>query len=195
MGGKPIGLVCQSLTAYYLARPITRKGNLMKMTSVMCVAVLLLGATTLFAADDAQKAENERNMRAFPAAVAGQVRYVLPLPPLDDEFAAQVEIIVGKTVEVDPHNRFFFGGRIEAVNIEGWGFTRYVVSELGPMGGTQMAVDPNVPKVQRFVRIGGEPFLVRYNSRLPIVVYAPEGVEVTYRVWRADPQTTPMPKG
>ncbi|MGA3209320.1 MAG: ecotin family protein [Syntrophales bacterium] len=28
----------------------------------------------------------------------------------------------------------------------------------------------------------GEPYLIRYNNRLPIVVYAPEGVEVCYRV-------------
>ena len=35
--------------------------------------------------------------------------------------------------------------------------------------------------------LGGEPFLIRYNSPLPIVVYAPEGVEVRYRIWSAGP--------
>ena len=34
--------------------------------------------------------------------------------------------------------------------------------------------------------IGGEPRLLRYNSRLPLVVYVPDGVEVRYRLWRAD---------
>ena len=43
--------------------------------------------------------------------------------------------------------------------------------------------------------IGGEPFLIRYNSKLPIVVYAPEGVEVQYRVWKADPKPTAIEKG
>jgi len=33
--------------------------------------------------------------------------------------------------------------------------------------------------------------LVRYNSRLPIVVYAPEGVEVRFRTWRADGEPSP----
>jgi ecotin len=37
-----------------------------------------------------------------------------------------------------------------------------------------MAVDHHVRKVERFITPGGEPFLIRYNSRLPIVVYAPE---------------------
>jgi ecotin len=30
---------------------------------------------------------------------------------------------------------------------------------------------------------------VRYNSRLPLVVYVPEGVIVRYRVWSASPET------
>ena len=33
-----------------------------------------------------------------------------------------------------------------------------------------------------FVALGGEPYLVRYNSKLPVVVYAPEGVEARYRL-------------
>ena len=70
--------------------------------------------------------------------------------------------------------------------VKGWGFPRYNVSQLGPMAGTQLAIDPNAPKVSRFITLGGEPYLIRYNSRLPVVVYAPEGVEVRYRIWRAE---------
>jgi ecotin len=69
------------------------------------------------------------------------------------------------------------------------------ISELGPMAGTLMAVDPNAPKVNRFITLGGEPYLIRYNSRLPIVVYAPEGVEVRYQEWSAAPQAKAMDKG
>ena len=97
--------------------------------------------------------------------------------------------------QLDEGNRYFFGGKIEAENIEGWGFTRYVISELGPMAGTLMAVDPNAPKVPRFITIGGEPYLIRYNSRLPVVVYVPEGVEVRYRIWSATPEAKPIEKG
>ena len=135
------------------------------------------------------------NMKAFPPAEKGMVRHVLQLPKQDDEFAFKVELIVGKTVQLEEGNRYFFGGKIEAVNIEGWGFTRYVVSELGPMAGTLMAVDPDAPKVPRFITIGGEPYLIRYNSRLPVVVYAPEGVEVRYRIWSASPVAKTIEKG
>ncbi len=63
------------------------------------------------------------------------------------------------------------------------------------MAGTLMAVDPKAPKVSRFVGLAGDPYLVRYNSRLPIVVYVPEGVEVRYRVWTAGTETKAMEKG
>jgi ecotin len=135
------------------------------------------------------------NLQAFPPAGAGMVRYVLQLPPRADESAFQVELLAGKTVAVDDRNRYFFGGRIAEETIEGWGFPRYVVSPLGPLAGTRMAVDPNAPKVNRFITLGGEPYLIRYNSRLPVVVYAPEGVEVRYRVWSTAPEARAMEKG
>lgn len=135
------------------------------------------------------------NLKAFPAAEAGMTRHVLTLPEQKDESAFQVEIIVGKTVELEPANRYFFTGKIEAVNIEGWGFTRYVLSNLGPMAGTLMAVDPQAPKEKRFIALGGEPFLIRYNSKLPVVVYVPEGAEVRCRIWQATPDAKEIPQG
>ncbi|MBW2490657.1 MAG: proteinase inhibitor I4 serpin, partial [Deltaproteobacteria bacterium] len=35
----------------------------------------------------------------------------------------------------------------------------------------------------------------RYNSRLPVVVYVPEGVEVRYRIWRAEPESKKAHEG
>jgi len=57
-----------------------------------------------------------------------------------------------------------------------------------------MAVDPNAPKVSRFITIGGESYIIPYNSRLPVVVYVPEGVEVRYRIWSAAPESKPIQK-
>jgi len=129
------------------------------------------------------------NLKAFPPPDKGSVRYVLQLPKLDDESTSKVELIVGKTVLLDEKNQYFFGGKIQEETIKGWGFPRYIVSEIGPMAGTLMAIDPNAPKVNRFITLGGEPYLIRYNSRLPIVMYAPEGVEVRYRIWSVSSET------
>lgn len=154
------------------------------------VSMILLGL--LCALQPVRAADN---LQAFPPAEQGMVRYVLQLPHQADESAFQVELIAGKTVAVDDRNRYFFGGRIAEETIQGWGFPRYVVSPLGPLAGTRMAVDPTAPKVNRWIALGGEPFLIRYNSRLPVVVYAPEGVEVRYRIWSAAPEARAMEQG
>jgi ecotin len=156
-----------------------------KLLSIIAL-VFIFGLLTVHAAD---------NMKAFPPPEKGMVRYVLQLPTQDDESAFKVELIVGKTVLLDEHNRYFFSGKIKQETINGWGFPRYNVSQLGPMAGTQMGVDPNAPKVNRFITLGGEPYLILYNSRLPVVVYAPEGVEVRYRIWKAEPEMKEFEKG
>lgn len=125
------------------------------------------------------------NMKAFPAAKEGTQRHVLQLAKEEDESALKVELIVGKTVLTDSANSYFFGGSIKSETIQGWGFTRYIVTQLGPMAGTLMAPDPSAKKVERFIALGGEPYLIRYNSKLPVVVYTPEGAEVRYRIWKA----------
>ena len=58
-----------------------------------------------------------------------------------------------------------------------------------------MAVDPNAPKVARFITLGGDPHFIRYNSQVPIVVYVPEGVEVRYRIWTAGADIKAMDQG
>ena len=120
---------------------------------------------------------------------------MLQLPPKDDESAFRVELIVGRTMEVDQRNRHFLAGRIERETVKGWGFTQYKVAKIGPMAGTLMAVDPNAPKVSKFITLGGEPYLIRYNSKVPVVVYVLSGAEVKYRIWNAAPETVPVKQG
>jgi len=158
------------------------------------ISLLLLSACLAVSTATAQT-EAERNLKAFPPAEDGMSRHLLMLPPHEDETSLRVELQIGKMVNTDAHNRYFFGGSPQAVNIEGWGFTRYVLAELGPMTGTLIGVDPSEPKVDRFITLGGEVQLLRYNSRLPLAVYVPNGVEVRHRIWRADPETKPVPEG
>jgi len=135
------------------------------------------------------------NLKAFPEAEAGMIRYVLNLPVQGEESNYNVELIVGKTVETDANNTYFLVGELKAENIPGWGYTRHVVEKVGPMAGTLMAVDPNAPRVARFIKLGGPPYLLRYNSKLPIVVYVPEDVEVRYRIWSGSEAVKPLNPG
>ena len=142
----------------------------------------ILMAASLHAADD---------LKAFPSAGEGIKRFVIYLPPSQNEDLLKLELLIGKTVLLDQANHYFFGGRLQKKSLMGWGYDYYELKELGPMAGTLMAVDPKQPKVVRFVTLGGASQLLRYNSRLPLVVYVPDGVDVRYCIWRADHETEP----
>lgn len=138
--------------------------------------VTVASFSLLSAADD---------LKPFPPAAEGMTRHVIRLPKQENEGDFKVQLIVGKTVRTDAANHYFFGGDLKTETIPGWGFDRYILSRLGPMGGTLMAVPPDAPRADHFVSLGGET-IVRYNSRVPLVVYVPAGVEVRYRFWRAE---------
>lgn len=151
---------------------------------------LTLGAcTSAGALPSLQEAGAGSDLQAYPAATAGQTRHIIRLPTEADEDGLKVELIVGRTLEVDC-NRQMLGGSIDTRTAEGWGYDYFVVSDLGQGASTLMACPDNTRR-SAFVRGGGEPKLIRYNSRLPVVVYAPSNVEVRYRIWRAGPERTP----
>ncbi|MCS6742690.1 ecotin, partial [Acinetobacter baumannii] len=72
---------------------------------------------------------------------------------------------------------------LDKKDLEGWGYDYYIVSDLnGPMS-TMMGCLDNTKK-PAFVQANmGQAAFIRYNSKLPIVVYAPKDVDVKYRVW------------
>jgi ecotin len=157
--------------------------------TALSLMLILLGTYAM-----AQQAD-QNNMKAYPPASEGMKRFVLYLEPKQQEEDYRVELMVGKTLELDAQNRYFFAGNLEEITIEGWGFPKYVVKEIGPMAGTRIGVDPNAPKIKRFVALGGEPKLLRYNSLLPLVVYVPKDAEVKIRVWVASPQPVTLNEG
>jgi len=130
-------------------------------------------------------ASGKSPLEAFPAPEDGLQRFVIELPEKarDEEDAFKVEIVAGKQILTDGVNRYRLANRIEARSLKGWGYTFYEVTGSGETMGTLMAPPEGTPMVERFV--AGEPILVRYNSRLPIVVYAPMDYQVRYRIWQA----------
>jgi ecotin len=102
-----------------------------------------------------------------------------------------VELIVGKTLEVDC-NRYFINGEIATNNLEGWGYDYYNVTGNGNIAGTKMACIDN-KKTSKFINMPSS--MLRYNSNLPIVIYVPEGMQVRYKIWRADKQAKTATQG
>lgn len=130
------------------------------------------------------------NMTPYPVAEAGQQRLVLTVPAEQNEADHMVEIQVGKTLLIDC-NTTWFGGTMEERIAEGWGYPYYVLAQVGGPASTMMACPPDAEKREAFVSVRGEGFLKRYNSKLPMVVYVPEGFEVRYRIWSAGDQQGP----
>ncbi len=132
----------------------------------------------------AMTANAEDDLKPYAAAGEGQQRMVFRLPALDDEASRLVEVMVGKTMELDC-NRILMRGTLEEHTVKGWGYPYYTADIAPQHATTLMACPPDAPKQQQFVAANGEGFKIRYNSKLPVVVYAPDGYEVRYRIWSA----------
>jgi ecotin len=161
----------------------------MKKLSLLTLFTVLAVAMTGHAGD-----ENSHWQKAYPPAKAGMVRHVLHLTTEKNEDSLKVELIVGKVIDTDGVNHYFLGGEIKESDVQGWGYPRYDAT-VGQAASTLIGVDPARPPVKKFVALGGEPYLIRYNSKLPVVVYVPEGSEVRYRIWKVSSEPKPVDKG
>ena len=133
--------------------------------------------------ESAMTSENSP-LDAFPEPDPGMVRFVIQLPQMagsEDNYA--VELIAGRVIQTDGVNRTRMDTTLHPRPLEGWGYTYYEMTGSGQVASTLMAPPPGAEPVEAFVH--GTPLNVRFNSRLPIVVYAPEGFEVRYRIWAA----------
>ena len=124
-------------------------------------------------------------LKAFPPAQEDMERFVIALPHKErgEEDDFKVELTVGKEMLTDSVNLVRLGSSIEPRTLEGWGYTVYEVTGPSETISTLMAPPEGAPKQWTFVTAA--PLQIRYNSRLPIVVYAPNGYEVRYRIWSA----------
>jgi len=123
-------------------------------------------------------------LKAFPSAKDGMQRIVIVLPSKGQtESDFKVELIPGKLLSVSAKSQVRIGTSIARHSIKGWGYTYYEVIGSDAEISTLMAIPRGDPQVTIFVQ--GKPLFVRYNSRLPIVLYVPKGQSVEYRIWVA----------
>jgi len=148
-----------------------------RLVCMLALGLLLFGGSAF--------GDEHPELQAFPPAQEGMERFVIVLPHKErgeeDDFS--VELIVGKEMLTDGVNLVRLGDAIEPRTLEGWGYTYYEVSGSSATISTLMAPPEGAPKVKTFVKAA--PLQIRYNSRLPIVIYTPRGYEVRYRIWNA----------
>jgi ecotin len=151
---------------------------MIRQLSHWLMVCLLLISPLLSAADHSP-------LKAFPEARQGMLRFVIELPhkERDEEQNFRVQLLVGKTMQTDGVNQIRLGTSIEALPLKGWGYIYYEVKPEPASLSTMMAAPQGAPKITQFVTTA--PLLIHYNSRLPVVVYVPDGYEVRHRVWTA----------
>lgn len=120
-------------------------------------------------------------LKAFPETLPGHQRHVIELPEQDDENAYKLELIGGQWMQVDC-NRHGLSGGFEERDVSGWGYTYWVFQSQGQAFSTKMMCPPGT---QRRDFVSAPPQLLRYNSKLPVVVFVPQGMDLRWRVWRA----------
>lgn len=125
-----------------------------------------------------------QDLKPYPPAADGYVRMVFRLPALENEADHMVEIIVGRSLSVDC-NRIWFAGNLDQHIAQGWGYPYWSLEKVAGPASTTMACPPGEPRTDAFIQVRGEGFMQRYNSKLPVVTYVPQGFSVHYRIWTA----------
>lgn len=157
--------------------------NQMKMFVPTVVFAALASASAW--ANNSDTAQPLEKIAPYPQAEKGMKRQVITLTSQQDESTLKVELLIGQTLNVDC-NQHRLGGTLETKTLEGWGYDYYVFDNVTSPVSTMMAC-PEGKKEQKFVTAWlGEDGMLRYNSKLPIVVYTPANVDVKYRIWKAD---------
>lgn len=120
----------------------------------------------------------------YPEAKLGQVRHVIWLPTQKNEDLYRVELVPGKQMLTDCNTRSM-AGKLSEHSLKGWGYGFFQLEGVAGPVSTMMACPPGQEQVERFVSVQVENALVRYNSKLPVVVYTPADIELRYRIWQA----------
>lgn len=137
-----------------------------------------------------QKKENDINGTASPQYKAHDLsmyppesdslnRHIIFLPIEENENLYRLEIWAGQLKMVDCNKHQVSGNFVKKV-VKGWGYPYYEFHSNQNHMSTLMACPDNT-LTEKFIRSNSEH--LRYNSKLPVVIYCPKELEIEYAIW------------
>ena len=148
-----------------------------KKTTLLHLVVLIASTFAFGQEENYESLEIEM----FPKAETGFKQVYIQVPVVENEENHKIELHIGKETSVDC-NQHFMNGQLSEQNLEGWGYTYFKVESDDAISSTKMAcLDSKLER--KFITL--TPQLVRYNSKLPVVVYIPENFIVKYKIFKA----------
>lgn len=146
---------------------------------IVILSVLMLFTVVVFSQENLNMNEVKLDLSMYPEAKNGFSMFTIQLEPKENESNFQIEMYVGKIAEVDC-NKYRLLGEFSKQNLQGWGYSYYEFNSNGDIMGTRMACKDS-SKHKELVK--SSVILVRYNSKLPIVVYLPNKMSLKYKIW------------
>lgn len=135
---------------------------------------------------NAQMVISKVDPKIFPAAKEGYKKMIIEVPYSNLDADKKIEFYVGKWMDVDGCNSFGLMGTYEQKELQGWGYNYWTFETKGDVRSTMMAC-PDSPNRNLFV--SAEPQMVDYNGRMPIIIYVPDGYDVQFKIFKAEPDT------
>ena len=137
------------------------------------------------------------DLSGYPAPEQGLQRWVIQpsglLPKSADPLISanphdwRVQLLVGQEVELDCNNSWLSGPALRMQRLpEASGKALFVVNGPLVVMSTRMACPADQASQRSFLVLGQQPYFVPYNASWPIVVDLPKGVELRWRVWKAE---------
>ena len=165
---------------------------------LLVLAIILLSKNTTHREDThidkkesetTETTESLKDFSMFPEGTDELVQTVIHLESQENESQDyKVEIYAEKTEMIDCNTRSLVG-EFKEINLEGWGYTYYEFESNDFVIATLMACPEGS---EREGTVQSQSFITRYNSKLPLVVYASPEYTIKYRIWSPEIKTTEM---
>lgn len=153
----------------------------MNFFKIAITSLVLTVGITISAQKKIEKFE-KLEIKMFPKAKEGFKQVYIQLPIAENENDLKVEYFVGADKMVDCNKQSMMGNVVQK-DLEGWGYTYFDVETKGEVISTMMGcLDPKT--TEKFVSL--QPAITRYNSKLPLVFYVPQDLEVRYRILKPE---------